>query len=366
MSVLNAKIEETPIAIIDLETTGLSAVSDRIVEIAVVRIEPGEKPRLALDTLVDPQRRVTCSSIHGIYDEDVEGAPLFRELLAPLSDVLDGAVVASFNVYFDMKFVEAELRAAKTRLPLPHMCMMWLRPALGLGARSSLDATCHALGVELAGAHRAASDAMATAELWERYTTAARESGIQTFGDLAGKKSYKFMQSFSSAPLSKAEVQCRPLTTALKPRRNRTLTEEKAVQRAEWNATNALQAYWDALSGALVDRHVSREELESLRQLQNSPHLDADRVRFVHGRVFAGLLDEATADRKIDSSEVEWLAHVSDVLRELGWSPGASADGPVTPAPAPALPVASSEQPRHSFRIELLPPEKSWWERMFG
>lgn len=362
MSIMNAALAETPIAIIDLETTGLSAASDRIVEIAVVRIEPNAEPRLVLDTLVDPQRRVTCSSIHGIYDEDVEGAPLFRELMAPLAEALDGAVVASFNVYFDIKFIEQELQAAKVRLPLPHFCMMWLRPALGLGPRASLEGTCQALGVEQNAAHRAASDAMATAALWAQYLRAANAAGVQTFGDLAAAKSYKFTKSFASAPLRLDEVKARPLSTALKPRKNRTFDQERTIQRAEWAAKDALQTYWEALSSCLVDRTVTGEELAHLRALQQSPHLSPDRIRFAHGRVFAGLLDEATADRKIDAAEVEWLAHVHRVLTQLGWAPGDADGAQLFTVPQPSIPATDNRE----RRIELLPPERGWWDRIFG
>ena len=64
----------------DIETTGLYPGGDRIVELAVVRIEPNEAPRLVLDTLVNPKRRVAATEIHGITDADVADAPPFEEI----------------------------------------------------------------------------------------------------------------------------------------------------------------------------------------------------------------------------------------------------------------------------------------------
>lgn len=54
----SSKVNEVPIAIVDLETTGLHPSGDRIVEIAIVRVEPGGTPRLVLDTLINPGRRI--------------------------------------------------------------------------------------------------------------------------------------------------------------------------------------------------------------------------------------------------------------------------------------------------------------------
>jgi DNA polymerase-3 subunit epsilon len=55
---LDREIAATPIAVVDFETTGLYAGEDRVVEVAVVRIEPGGRPEVVLDTLVHPRRRV--------------------------------------------------------------------------------------------------------------------------------------------------------------------------------------------------------------------------------------------------------------------------------------------------------------------
>ena len=85
--IANLPIDETPIAVVDLETTGLYPGCDRIVEISVVRLQPGRPAELVLDTLVNPRRRVRATEIHGITDADVEDAPEFDELVG---DVMGG------------------------------------------------------------------------------------------------------------------------------------------------------------------------------------------------------------------------------------------------------------------------------------
>ncbi|MSO20231.1 MAG: 3'-5' exonuclease [Acidobacteria bacterium] len=105
-------ILETPIAVVDLETTGLSTAGDRIIEIAIVRVEPNKEPELVLNTLVNPNRQVAATEIHGITDADVVDAPSFRDIAGNFLAAIGGCVFASYNVYFDAKFAQSELAAA--------------------------------------------------------------------------------------------------------------------------------------------------------------------------------------------------------------------------------------------------------------
>jgi DNA polymerase III epsilon subunit-like protein len=356
MSLLTRSLTDTPIAVIDLETTGLSPQGDRIVELAVVRIDPGQEPRVVLDTLVNPQRRVSGSEIHGIYDVDVEGAPTFRELVAPFTEAVDGAVIASFNVYFDIKFLINELELAKHPMELPHLCLMWLRPGLGLGQRASLERTCAELGVPFAASHQAAADASASAALWPLYARAATERGVRTFGDLAAVKDYKFTKSWSLAPLDPRGVSALPPRTALKPRPQRSAYERTEVRRREWGAQDALAAYWNALTAALVDSAITPAERNELLRLQASPLLRPESIRYVHAKVLAGLLEEVSRDLAVDDAEVEWLASVTALLQELGWAPGVTTQSAARTADAKVLTQS---------KFELLPKQGSWWQRMF-
>ena len=131
ISVLERQIIETPLAIVDLETTGLMAGGDKIVEVAVVRAEPGATPQLVLNTLVDPHRPVAATEIHGITDADVAGAPDIMEIAGNIADGVENAVLASYNVYFDIKFLEIEYSKPRGSLP-PYVCLMYMRPMLTL------------------------------------------------------------------------------------------------------------------------------------------------------------------------------------------------------------------------------------------
>jgi DNA polymerase-3 subunit epsilon len=200
-------IADTPISVLDFETTGLNPGPDRVVEVSVVRMEPGRSPRLAFDTLVDPGRRVGATSIHGITDEDVVGAPAFAEIAGDLVRALSDSVVAAYNVYFDLRFLEFELAGSGFACSLPHFCLMWMRPMLALGDRCPLERALAEHGITHTGAHTASGDCLASASLMQQYLAAMETREIATFGDLAGLRRYKFVRSFRREPLppSRAE-----------------------------------------------------------------------------------------------------------------------------------------------------------------
>jgi len=216
--ILDRPVMETSLAVLDFETTGLYAGGDRVIEVAVVRLEPGRGPQLALDTLVNPQRPVAATYIHGISDRDVIDAPTFREISGELVRALEGCVLAAYNAYFDMRFLDWEMRAAGLADRPPFLCLMYLRPLLGLGRRCGLDQACQTHGIEHATAHTAADDALAAARLWGSCVAAMIDRRIRTFGDLAEWGRYKFTDSFMRPPLRLEHTLLTPLRTRLKPR----------------------------------------------------------------------------------------------------------------------------------------------------
>jgi DNA polymerase III subunit epsilon len=204
--VLDASVRETPIAVIDFETTGLAAGPDRVIEVSVVRVAPCEAPRLVFDTLVNPKRRVAATFIHGITDDDVKDAPAFEEIAGDFVRALAGCVVASYNVYFDLGFLKHELRlAGVTRVP-PHLCLMYMRPMLELGDRCRLEHACAAHKIVQRNAHMAATDALAAAELLPVYLERMRLLGMETFADLARAGSYRFAESWRWEPFTASDA----------------------------------------------------------------------------------------------------------------------------------------------------------------
>jgi DNA polymerase-3 subunit epsilon len=103
-----------PLAFIDLETTGINVSSDRIVELSVLKINPDGKEEW-MSTRVNPEMAIPQKStdIHGITNEDVAKAPVFREIARNLTIFLEGCDLAGYNaIKFDIPVLAEEFLRA--------------------------------------------------------------------------------------------------------------------------------------------------------------------------------------------------------------------------------------------------------------
>jgi DNA polymerase-3 subunit epsilon len=154
-------------AVVDVETTGLSATSHRILEIAVVTTDPGGRVIDTWTTRLNPQGPVGATHIHGITDRDVADAPLFADIVEDLNARLVGAALAAHNARFDLAFLRAEYARVGWRMPfVPALCTLEASThhLPNLPRRRLVD-VCDALGLPRHRAHSAVHDATATAAL---------------------------------------------------------------------------------------------------------------------------------------------------------------------------------------------------------
>lgn len=99
-----------PFTVFDLETTGMSAVRDRIVEIAAARIEcDGSVSRFS--TLVNPCCMIprSATAIHRITDQMVMTAPTFHEVGIKFIDFARDTTLVAHNARFDLSFLQESL-----------------------------------------------------------------------------------------------------------------------------------------------------------------------------------------------------------------------------------------------------------------
>ena len=182
-------LDDCAFAVVDVETTGMRVVGgDRITEIAVAVVH-GERREIVFESLVNPERPIprAIRSITNITNEMVRGAPRFTEVAEALLGVLAGRVFVAHNARFDWNFVSAELqRSRDLRLDGSRLCTVRLARRLVKGVRScGLDNLCRFFGFRNEARHRAAGDALVTAELLWRLLRLAREEGARTLQDLA-------------------------------------------------------------------------------------------------------------------------------------------------------------------------------------
>jgi DNA polymerase-3 subunit epsilon len=181
-------LDEIAFAVVDVETTGMRAgASDRITEIAVVVVHGGRR-EVVFDSLVNPGRPIppAICAITNITNEMVQRAPTFAEVADQVLAALAGRVFVAHNARFDWGFISAEVRRARDlALDGPRLCTVRLARRLVKGVRScGLDNLTQYFGFANPARHRAAGDALVTADLLDRLLRLAQEEGARTLQDL--------------------------------------------------------------------------------------------------------------------------------------------------------------------------------------
>ena len=150
----------------DLETTGVSTSNDRIVQIALIGAE-ADGSTVHYDVLVNPQRPIPmgASRVHGIFDSEVRGEPVFKHFAAELFTLMDGAVIVGHNARkFDMPLLDNEYYRCGMVPPKPFVILDTLEAVrrLKVPRPHNLGAQCAQHGIDLSNAHDAAADAAAS------------------------------------------------------------------------------------------------------------------------------------------------------------------------------------------------------------
>ena len=127
------QVSATPtFAVVDVETTGISYnAHHRIIEIGVVQLDSSLQPERRWETLVNPNRDLGPTRIHGIRARDLHDAPEFCDIAHELADLLDGRILVAHNAMFDSGFVSAEYHRLGVHmgdLTASSVCTMQLAP----------------------------------------------------------------------------------------------------------------------------------------------------------------------------------------------------------------------------------------------
>lgn len=158
---------------LDFETTGLDCIIGKVVEIGAVRFSLGKEgpvEEATMSCLVDPGIPIPwqAKAIHGISDEDVAGAPAFRDVANTLLELAKGTVIVGHNVRFDLSFLDAELlRAGLHRASAETADTVILsRRAFPGHSSYKLGTIAAALDIDAGEAHRALDDARTCMRLY--------------------------------------------------------------------------------------------------------------------------------------------------------------------------------------------------------
>jgi DNA polymerase-3 subunit epsilon len=153
--------------VIDIETTGGRARSDRVTEIGAVKLRNHE----VIDrwhSMINPQRAISpfITKLTGITNEMVRNAPLFAEIADSLLDFMGDGIFVAHNVNFDYSFISQEYMRLERRFRFPKFCTCaGMRRHYPGHASYGLGSLCGIYEISLEHHHRALCDAEAAARL---------------------------------------------------------------------------------------------------------------------------------------------------------------------------------------------------------
>jgi len=157
--------------VFDFETTGLNSSTDKIIEIGAVRMRDGKMTE-TFATLIDPQMPIpsAASEANNIFDEDVAGAPIIKDVIGDFYKFTRGATLVGHNAEgFDCNFLYFWGKQYKYNFDNPVQDTMKIaREKLPAGGKLNLGALCKRFNITLLDAHRALNDAIATAKLFRK------------------------------------------------------------------------------------------------------------------------------------------------------------------------------------------------------
>ena len=177
---------DDPYVVFDIETTGFSPLSDRIIEIGAVKVVNGTITD-KFSTFVNPDIPIPfrIEQLTSINDSMVLPAPKIDKVLPDFLKFCEGCTLVAHNASFDVSFIahnaeELGLPFDPTVLDTVTLARVLL-PQLN---RYKLDTVAKALNVSLENHHRAVDDAGATAEIFVAFLKMLKERDISTLDEL--------------------------------------------------------------------------------------------------------------------------------------------------------------------------------------
>jgi len=155
-------------AIIDVETTGLKAATEKIIDIAIL-LHDGRKVVDEFQSLINPERIIPANitRLTGITNDMVKEAPKFWEVARDIVLMTRDKTFVAHNVNFDYSFVREEFSELGYTFKRRKLCTVQMSRKLLPGKKSySLGNICQELGCDIEQRHRAYGDARATALLF--------------------------------------------------------------------------------------------------------------------------------------------------------------------------------------------------------
>jgi DNA polymerase III epsilon subunit family exonuclease len=184
---------ETDFVVVDVETTGAKTPPCRVTEIGAYRVSRG-RIVAEFQTLVNPETAIPpfIVQLTGITNEMVKDAPIFADVAHDWLDFADEAVLVAHNSHFDVRFLNHEIARVfpGRRMINSHLCTVKLSRRIFPGLLNyRLHTVAEHFAIQILNRHRAADDALATAEIFLHMLDRLNQHGVH---DVAGARLFSF------------------------------------------------------------------------------------------------------------------------------------------------------------------------------
>jgi DNA polymerase III epsilon subunit family exonuclease len=184
---------ETDFVVVDVETTGAKTPPCRVTEIGAYRVSRG-RIVAEFQTLVNPETVIPpfIVQLTGITNDMVKDAPVFEDVAHDWLDFADEAVLVAHNSTFDVRFLNHEIARVfpGQRMINSHLCTVKLSRRIFPGLLNyRLHTVAEHFAIRILNRHRAADDALATAEIFLRMLERLNQHGVR---DVAGARLFSF------------------------------------------------------------------------------------------------------------------------------------------------------------------------------
>jgi len=181
-------ISKATFVVVDVETTGMSAIDDRITEIAMMKVQDGVLVD-EFSTLINPLLTIPAyiTSMTGIDNVMVQNAPTAREVVPFVAEFLGDAIFVAHNAAFDWGFVtHTAMRERGIELHNQRLCTVKLSGRILPQLPSkSLGPVAQHLNITIPERHRASGDAYATALVLVKFLSyVQKKEGLNTVDEL--------------------------------------------------------------------------------------------------------------------------------------------------------------------------------------
>ena len=188
--------------VFDIETTGFSPVTNRIIEIGAVKVENGEITE-RFSTFVNPQVPIPfhIEKLTSINDSMVMDADPIEVVLPQFLEFVGDAILVAHNANFDVSFIKENAKRQGIPVEFTYVDTVGIARALLTGqSKYTLDAVAKTLGISLENHHRAVDDAECTAEIFVKFIEMLKKDNILDLASLneLGKSSVEAIRKLHS------------------------------------------------------------------------------------------------------------------------------------------------------------------------